>query len=108
MKFVKILSVFWTLTSIAIAAFGVFQSYDGNPEGGIAPAILLYVLTAPIGIIVQISLLSLLKVLLGFPLNIGLTGDILFYALMIVCGYFQWFIVLPALIMKFKKWKARG
>ena len=105
-RITKIISIVWILISVLFAIFGVKQSHGPNPESGIAPVIILTILTGPLGFLVELIIASILNLASGPQLNISFAGDIFIYAAMIAAGFFQWFIFVPALIKRFKKSKA--
>lgn len=95
-----LIKVLWTISCVFLAVFGLSQSYEGSPEGGIASAIALIFLTMPLGSIAILGLPSLAS-LLWVP-NISYLGSIVIYATMIGLGYWQWFVLLPKLVRRMK------
>lgn len=92
----------WLFICLIVAYLGISQSHGGNPEAGLAPAIIISILTAPSGLVAQIVLVFLIHLIGGSNVSIGLAGDILIYAAMIGAGYFQWFVLLPKGITRMK------
>lgn len=102
MKTLKVTSVVWLFICVFLSIFGLSQSYGGNPSGGIAPGLLLYILTLPFGFILDSILLSIIRRIYGAEVNISLAWGMLLYACMIMAGYIQWFILWPKLVRRMK------
>lgn len=99
----RLLSLFWLATCFLLGGFGVYQTHSGNPEGGVAPAILIGFLTAPIGILIFVAWAAIAEVASSFGTIISLKSDAFIYFAMIGAGYWQWFVLLPKLIGKLKQ-----
>ncbi len=85
--------LFWIGSCTLIAIYGLSQSFGGKPEMGLAPVVLLFGLTSPLGFIAQVVIVYLIQVI--SDADIGLTGHIFIYSTMILVGYLQWFVLVP-------------
>lgn len=101
-----VLSILWLALAVGFSIFGLY--YGG--EHNVAAAIILLILSSPAGYIafaVTALLISFFeKFSPGFSghydLAIGITGNVL----AILLGYLQWFVLVPKLFEKFKKWRS--
>lgn len=104
-KYLLIIQSFWVIACLyfLLVALNLLSNHVNSGEVILGFFAMMGVLSFPLGMLVVI--LYMMEVI-NPPLNIW--GNIVFpWVLFFICGYIQWFVILPRLVAKFREKKKR-
>lgn len=90
----KTKKILWLVCAICFSAASIYSTYYVSPELGLTYGLGLLALSFPSGIVVPTIAQLLLFLLFGVK-KINILGSIFINILVILSGYYQWFLVIP-------------
>jgi hypothetical protein len=91
-----VIKILWVILCVVIAAWGVL----GGGDAALVATYLMGLLTMPTGLLIYVLGSLAIKDVHG-----GHAGTVVVHALVVLAGYFQWFILLPKLVRRMRSEK---
>jgi len=99
---IKIVKILWMILSVLVLLISLY-SYDGsqNSDIGIFYSWSMLILSFPAGLIVS-ALYVVMYDVFSIVIQTSYLSIIIDWSLFFILGYLQWFVLIPALIKKYK------